>query len=151
MKSVIARASGLCALACLLILSGCAAQAATSSHGGNSSGGNGSSSDIVNGIDCSTHSQTLTLGAADFGGYCYTVSASQTVTFVDPASTGATHFICTGVQGACQAAAHAPADLAAPGFKITGGQQHQVTFTTPGVYHLTCTVHPMMNVQVVVK
>ena len=66
-------------------------------------------------------------------------------------SKGATHYFCTGVQGTCEAYANAPADLAAPGFKITAGQQHQVTFTTPGVYKLTCTVHPMMNVQVVVK
>lgn len=151
MKSVFTRASGLCALVCLLAVSGCAATAATSTLGGNSSGSSGSSTDIVNGVDCSANSQTFTLGEADFGAYCYTVAASQPVTFVDPTSTGATHFICAGVQGACQAAAHVPADLAAPGFKITGGQQHQVTFTTPGVYHLTCTVHPMMNVQVVVK
>jgi plastocyanin len=151
MKKAFLCASGLCALACLLILSACVTQAATSSPGANSSGGSGSSTDVVNGIDCSAHSQTFTMGVADFGGYCYTVAANQPVTFVDPASAGATHFICTGVQGVCQAAAHAPADLAAPGFKITGSQQHQVTFTTPGVYHLTCTVHPMMNVQVVVK
>lgn len=151
MKKAFLRASAVCVFVCLLILSGCVTQAATSSLGGNSSAGSGSSTDVVNGIDCSTHSQTFTMGVADFGGYCYTVAANQPVTFVDPASASATHFICTGVQGVCQAAAHAPADLAAPGFKITGNQQHQVTFTTPGVYHLTCTVHPMMNVQVVVK
>lgn len=151
MKSVFERASGLCALVCLLALTGCAATAATSTLGGNSSAGSGSSTDIVNGIDCSAHSQTITMGMADFGGYCYTVFADQPVTFVDPASTGSTHFICTGTQGVCQAGAHAPADLAAPGFKIDGGHQQQVTFATPGVYHLTCTVHPMMNVQIVVK
>jgi plastocyanin len=151
MMRIFVRASGLCALACMLVLAGCAATAATSTLGGNSSGGSGSSTDIVNGIDCSAHSQTITMGEADFGGYCYTVSANQPVTLVDPASAGATHFICTGVQGVCEAEASAPADLAAPGFKIVGGQQHEVTFTTMGVYHVTCTVHPMMNVQVVVK
>ncbi len=62
------RASGLCALVCLRILSGCATQAATSSLGGNSIGGSGSSTDVVNGIDCSAHSPTFTLGEADFGG-----------------------------------------------------------------------------------
>ncbi len=123
-----------------LALGACGKPAAGGGPNATSTGGNGG---------CKT-SQTISLGAVDFVDHCVTVSANQPVTFDDP-STGGYHIICTGSNGVCQANANAPADLGAPGFTIMQGEQKQVTFTTPGTYKLACTVHPSMNMTVIVQ
>ncbi len=96
-------------------------------------------------------SQTINLSQVDFAEKCVTVSANQVVTFNDPSSTGGFHIICAGANGTCQADANAPKELAAPGFQIQPGEQKQVTFTNTGTFKLACTVHPAMNMTVVVK
>jgi plastocyanin len=96
-------------------------------------------------------SQTISLTGTDFATKCVTVTANQAVTFDDPTSGGGVHIICTGKDAQCSAVANAPTDLGAPGFQIQPGQQHQVTFTTAGTYQIACTVHPAMNMTIVVK
>ena len=128
------------ALMLALALSGCGKKAADGGPGGTTSAGGG----------CKT-SQTISLTQVDFADPCVTVSANQAVTFDDPSATGGIHIICTGANGSCQADANAPTDLDAPGFQIQPGEQKQITFTTPGTYKLACTVHPAMNMTVVVK
>jgi plastocyanin len=112
--------------------------------GGTTSGGNGG------GNNCKT-TQTIALTPTDFADKCVTVSANQAITFDDPATGGGVHIICTGENGTCQPNADAPSDLGSPGFQITPGQQKQVTFTKAGTYKLACTVHPAMNMTVVVQ
>lgn len=128
------------ALMLALALSGCGKKAADGGPGGTTSASGG----------CKT-SQTISLTQVDFADPCVTVSANQAVTFDDPSATGGIHIICTGANGSCQADANAPTDLGAPGFQIQPGEQKQITFTTPGTYKLACTVHPAMNMTVVVK
>ncbi|HEU0028969.1 MAG TPA: plastocyanin/azurin family copper-binding protein [Ktedonobacterales bacterium] len=111
--------------------------------GGSTTGGSG-------GGNCKT-TQTIALTQTDFADKCVTVSANQAVTFDDPSSSGGVHIICTGENGSCQANADAPSDLGSPGFQIMAGEQKQVTFTKPGTYKLACTVHPAMNMTVVVQ
>lgn len=131
------------ALTLVLALGACGKPAADGGPGaGTGTSGNGSS--------CKT-TQTVSLGQVDFVDHCVTVSANQAVTFDDPSSTGGIHIICTGENAQCVADANAPKDLGSPGFQIQPGQQHQVTFTTPGTYKLACTVHPAMNMTVVVQ
>src|SRR5579859_3534406 len=113
-------------------------------------GGPGAGTGTGTGSACIT-SQTVKLGQVDFVDHCVTVSANQPVTFDDPASTGGIHIICTGANGTCQADANAPTELGAPGFQIQPGEQKQVTFTTAGTYKIACTVHPAMNMTVIVK
>jgi len=128
------------ALMLALALSGCGKQAAGGGPGGTTSSGGG----------CKT-TQTIALSQVDFVDHCVTVSANQPVTFDDPSATGGIHIICTGANGACQADANAPTELGAPGFQIQPGEQKQVTFTTAGTYKIACTVHPAMNMTVIVK
>lgn len=131
------------ALTLVLALGACGKPAADGGPGaGTGTSGNGSS--------CKT-TQTVSLGQVDFVDHCVTVSANQAVTFDDPSSTGGIHIICTGENAQCVADANAPKDLGSPGFQIQPGQQHQVTFTTPGTYKIACTVHPAMNMTIVVQ
>lgn len=131
------------ALTLTLALGACGKQAADGGPGANTGGGNTGSS-------CAT-SQTVDLAQVDFAVHCVTVSANQPVTFNDPSATGGIHIICTGQNAQCATNADAPKDLAAPGFQIQQGQTHQVTFTKAGTYNIACTVHPAMNMQIIVK
>lgn len=113
-------------------------------------GGPGQGTGTGAGAACAT-SQTIGLTTVDFAQKCVTVSANQAVTFDDPTSGGGIHIICAGENGQCVANASAPKELGSPGFQIQPGQQQKVTFTTPGTYKLACTVHPAMNMTVIVK
>lgn len=117
---------------------------------GKPAAGGGPGQGATTGATCKT-TQTIGLTTVDFADKCVTVSANQAVTFDDPTSGGGIHIICTGENGQCAADANAPKELGSPGFQIQPGQQQQVTFTTPGTYKLACTVHPAMNMTVVVK
>jgi plastocyanin len=96
-------------------------------------------------------SQTIGLATVNFAVQCVTVKANMPVTFNDPTSGGGVHIICIGHNGACQAGATGPKDLLGSGFTIQPGQTHQVTFTAAGTYQLACTVHPNMNMTVIVQ
>ncbi|HEY7850595.1 MAG TPA: hypothetical protein VIC27_11055 [Ktedonobacterales bacterium] len=131
------------ALTMTLALGACGKPAAGGGPGGTgNTGGTGGG--------CTT-SQTITLTVDNFANSCYTVSANQPVTFDDPSATGGIHIICTGAQAKCAAEPGAPSELSAPGFQIQPGQQHQVTFTTAGTFHIACTVHPAMDMTLTVK
>ena len=117
---------------------------------GKPAAGGGPGQGTTTGSSCPT-TQTIGLTQVDFAQTCVTVTANQAVTFDDPTSTGGIHIICAGSNGQCVADANAPKELASPGFQIQPGQQQQVTFTTPGTYKLACTVHPAMNMTVIVK
>ena len=99
---------------------------------------------------CAT-GQTVGLAAVTFANTCQTVNANQPVTFNDPTSTGGIHIICSGQDQKCTNDTTFPKDLQGSGFTITPGQTHQVTFTKPGVYKITCSVHPNMNLTLTVK
>lgn len=132
------------ALVLALALGACGKPAADGGpNGGGGSTGGGSAS-------CAS-STTIELAGTDFVQHCVTVSAGATVTFDDPSTTGGVHIICAGSDGKCVADSNAPSDLAAPGFTIQNGQQKQVTFATAGTYKIACTVHPAMNMTVIVK
>jgi plastocyanin len=82
-----------------------------------------------------------------------TIKAGQSVRFVDPPSGGGVHFICVGERQRCQPTSGTPAALANPnGLYIANGQAPiSVPFKTPGVYQVICTIHPEMEVSIVVK
>jgi plastocyanin len=89
--------------------------------------------------------------ASDFSRSSITISAEQTVHFRDPAGIGGTHIICLGVDGVCDPGVTGPQALRDPGFTINPGDPtHDVLFETPGAYKITCTIHPAMNLTVIV-
>lgn len=79
-----------------------------------------------------------------------TVKVGTSVTFENDGP--ATHFLATGQNGSYIAEATAPSQLEKPtGIEIDAGQTLHFVFTTPGTYHITCTIHPMMNTTVIVQ
>ena len=92
------------------------------------------------------------LGAASFTQDALTIHAGQAVRFVDPAGTGGPHMLCLGRDQICDPQAHGPGALHNPGFRIVAGAAPVlVVFDTPGVYAITCTFHPLMNMTVTVR
>lgn len=94
---------------------------------------------------------TVTMTGDSFATSALTIAAGTTVTFTTQ-MTGATHFVTTGENGVHADEAGAPTSLAsATGQEVDPGQSAAVTFTTPGTYHLTCTVHPGMTMTITVR
>ena len=77
-----------------------------------------------------------------------TIKVGQTLTFVD---NGEIHYLVIGTNATYQKETGAP-DLGGPsGHTISAGQVWLTPpWTTPGTYHITCTIHPNMNLTVTV-
>ncbi len=121
-------AGGFLAALSLLALAGCGA------------GGGGSSA-----------SNEVDMGVAAFQQSTVTVHAGQAVHFVDPAS-GGTHVICVGQNLQCIAQTGGPAALStADGLVFNTGDVRDIVFPTAGTYNVICTIHPGMQVSVVVQ
>jgi plastocyanin len=101
----------------------------------------------------SAASNEVDMGISSFIQSRVTIRAGQSVLFVDPTSSGGIHFICVGTNLTCQPTPGAPTLLAGPtGIDFSNGDAPiSVTFKTPGTYKVICTIHPGMEVQVVVK
>ncbi len=114
--------------------------------GGSAASNSGSSSSTAN-------SNTITMGQSNFvGSTSVTIKAGQSVNFVDPSSSGGTHILAIGTNGTFTSATGAPTSLnTASGLTINAGQTQTIVFPTAGVYHVTCIIHPAMNVTVTVN
>jgi plastocyanin len=94
---------------------------------------------------------TISMTSYYFTQRSITVQSSQPVVFDDLAGT---HPVCvgTGMGGVntCETASQAPtapAELVSPGIVLSPGQKVSITFK-PGTYHLICTIHPGMYIDV---
>jgi len=97
-------------------------------------------------------SNEVTMAEADFSPTSMTIQAGQAVHFTDPAGVGATHIICLGAEGQCDAAAQGPQALEGDGFTVNAGDPpRDIIFMTPGTYKITCSIHPRMNLTVTVQ
>jgi plastocyanin len=91
------------------------------------------------------------LAGASFVADTAALAAGQAVRFVDPASTGGPHMLCLGHNQICDTSATGPSMLQGAGFRIQAGDPPRiVVFSTAGVYHITCSLHPLMNLTVTV-
>jgi len=80
-----------------------------------------------------------------------TISKGQSLTLVDDASAG--HIIANGswVNGSAQTAQEPGAPVVS-NLQFNGNDSHTIgPFTTAGTFHLYCTVHPGMNLTVIVQ
>ena len=84
---------------------------------------------------------TVTISGRSFGGDI-TISAGSSVTFVNEDEFG--HTATNGVDGV--AAADALFDVSLP----AGATSEPIVFDSPGVYEVTCKVHPTMNMTITV-
>jgi plastocyanin len=108
--------------------------------GGGGSGG--SSGGAANEVD---------LGAASFEQTSVTLNSGQPLHIVDPQASGGTHNLCLGQNGNCDSTMSGPSELQRPGMMINAGDTKDITFSAAGTYHVTCTIHPNMNLTVTVK
>ncbi|HEY7339476.1 MAG TPA: plastocyanin/azurin family copper-binding protein [Ktedonobacterales bacterium] len=100
----------------------------------------------------STAPNEVSMSAGDFSTTSVTIKAGQAVHFTDPAGIGGPHTICLGANGACDETAQGPLALTGDGFTMNPGDPAKdVTFDTPGTYKITCSIHPAMNLTVVVQ
>ena len=97
---------------------------------------------------------TVTMDANTFvhNNATYTLKAGQALNFVDPSSSGGIHILCFGRNGQCdKSQTTGPKELQGDGFQIDAGQSKSVTFSTPGTYPIACSIHPVMQITVVVQ
>lgn len=104
--------------------------------------GGGASSGAANELD---------LESTTFGQSSVTISSGQALHIVDSADSGGTHDLCIGQNGTCESNPSGPSELAGPGMMISPGTTKDITFSTAGTYHITCTIHPNMNVTITVN
>jgi plastocyanin len=123
----------------LVLLSAIAVTACGKTPGGGGGNTSGGTVDHVN------------LTVDDFAEHSITVAVNTEFKFVDPSDTGGLHIICAGDNGKCIADPNAPQTLGDPGFQINAGETKSVTFAKAGTYKIACTVHPNMNLTIVVK
>ncbi len=100
----------------------------------------------------SCSANTVKMEVSTFGCTSLTVKAGTTVTFDNTVNGGGTHVLVTGTNGSFTAETGAPADLnAASGLNFSPGDKKTETFATAGTYHITCTIHPTMNLTITVQ
>jgi plastocyanin len=94
----------------------------------------------------------VSMTGSDFSPTNVTIKTGQAVHFTDPAGVGAMHIVCLGSDGNCDGAAQGPQALQLGGFTINAADPPKdVTFTAPGTYKITCSIHPSMNLTVTVQ
>jgi plastocyanin len=94
---------------------------------------------------------TVQLNASNFVQTTRAIKVGQTLLFSDTVDGGGTHVICLGQDMQCDSQAQGPSALMSPGFTINGGTTKSITFLTAGTYQITCTLHPEMNLTVIVQ
>jgi len=94
---------------------------------------------------------TIKMGAADFATTSISIPKGSVLTFVNDTNTGSLHILVVGRNGQNEA------ENGSSDFGGTAGHRAEVgdTWTTlpwntAGTYYVTCTVHPLMNLKVVV-
>lgn len=114
----------------LSLLASCKVQSAPTAAGGNT---------VVMGASTYTSGDTITIKKGDM------------IIFQDDKSTGTTHILVIGQNGTAKPEAGAP-DFGANGATFNPGDSKSIgPWTTPGTYHVTCTIHPTtMNLTVTV-
>jgi plastocyanin len=102
-------------------------------------------------------SQTISMDANNFTTHSITVKANQPVHFDNTVNGGGYHIVCIGTgnggTNTCSAAGsgQGPSELYGEGVTFNGGDKKDITFTTPGTYHVICTVHSGMVIDVTVQ
>ncbi len=81
-----------------------------------------------------------------------TIAAGDKLIFVNDADTAARHILAIGTNGDLHSQAGAPNFGGAAGVNVgQGAAWTSPAWTTVGTYHITCTIHPMMNLTVTVR
>jgi plastocyanin len=88
-------------------------------------------------------------GASFVGNTNITIKAGQFITFTDPAGSGGPHRLSMGLDGNYELEVGAPDELNQEnGVDFALGTTKTYTFAQPGTYHITCQIHPSMNLTI---
>ena len=94
---------------------------------------------------------TVTLGAASFSITSISIKKGSTITFVDDPNTGALHILVIGQNAQQESEQGSPDFQGASGVRLDVGDSWTTPpWNTAGTYHVACTVHPAMNLTVIV-
>ncbi|HEV2237081.1 MAG TPA: plastocyanin/azurin family copper-binding protein [Ktedonobacterales bacterium] len=81
-----------------------------------------------------------------------TITHGEAVRFVSSNQSGGVHVLCIGHGLTCMPQPSAPAELnTTTGLDIEPGSEHDIIFPNAGTYHVICTIHPNMEMDVIVK
>jgi plastocyanin len=107
------------------------------------------SCDSISTTVTSNNPNTVKMEGGTFNISSITISKGSTITFLDDPNNGALHILVVGQDG------QQNSEQGATDFGGLSGQRVDIgsTWTTPpwntaGTYHVTCTVHPLMNLTV---
>lgn len=93
---------------------------------------------------------SIDLTTTDFVQHALTIKHGTSVVFVVRLDSGP-HILCLGKDGKCNPALPGPPELRQDGgFSVDAGQSLTVDFLTPGVYPVTCSIYPSMNMVITV-
>jgi len=100
-------------------------------------------------------SNTVSMTSNDFTAKTLTVKANTPVKFDDPSSTGGVHVVCVGTgnggTNTCDKSGSGPSELYGQGITFNAGDTKTLTFATAGMYHVICTLHPGMFIDITVQ
>jgi plastocyanin len=104
---------------------------------------------------------TVEMGQTNFVQHSITVQAGKPVHFDDTADGGGVHVLCVGTgnggtgTSTCYQAGNAPpntpSELLSPGLTFNIGDKKDITFPAPGTYHVICTIHQGMYIDITVR
>jgi plastocyanin len=96
-------------------------------------------------------SNEVDMGVASFKQNGVNIKAGQAVHFVDSRTGGGVHELCIGTGLTCEPQPGAPAvlDTTQP-ITFVQGDARDIVFRQRGVYPITCTIHPGMEVVITV-
>jgi plastocyanin len=93
---------------------------------------------------------TIDVTAIDFTQHALNVKRGSAVAFVVRLDSGP-HILCLGKNGRCDPTLPGPPELRQDGgFSVDAGQTLTLDFESPGVYPITCSIYPSMNVVITV-
>lgn len=98
---------------------------------------------------------TVTMTTDNFTAHALSVKANAPVTFDDPSNGGNIHVLCVGKgnggTNSCDASGSGPSTLYGAGMTFNAGDSQKITFATAGTYHVICTLHPGMFIDITVQ
>lgn len=117
--------------------------------------GQGSTGGANGGSSGGRVSNTVYMDPTNFTQHAITVAVNQPIHFSDTKQGGGLHILCvgtgTGGTNTCSHNGNAPTGLLGKGTTFNPGEVKDFIFTKPGAYHVICTIHPDMYIDVTVQ
>lgn len=100
---------------------------------------------------------SIGMDPTNFAQHTITVKANTPITLDDTVNGGGYHILCVGSgnggtgPGSCDKSGNGPSKLYGNGLTVQNGSTPTITFPSTGTFHIICTVHPGMFIDVTVQ